>query len=130
MNTMYNGPERRKSARIEVKFVVTYQVHKPIEVRMWVGNKEVNALMLDLSEQGMAILTKYEIPIASSLAIKFTLINLQADKDRQMHSMEIIGGVRYSYKEDNEHRLGISFTRISQEDKTAIANFVEMTMNQ
>jgi len=130
MSPVYNGPERRKSSRIEVKFVVTYQVDKPIEVRMWVGNKEVNALMLDLSEQGMAILTKHEIPIMSSLAIKFTLINLGVDKDQQMRSMEMIGEVRYSYKEDSEHRLGIFFTRISQEDKQAIVNFVGMAMNQ
>ncbi|MGD9014999.1 MAG: PilZ domain-containing protein [Candidatus Omnitrophota bacterium] len=130
MSAEYNGPERRKSARIGVKFVVTYQVDRPIDVRMWVGNKQINALMLDLSEQGMAILTKYEIPVSSSLAIKFTLINLGAEKDRQMHSMEIIGEVRYSYREKNEHHLGITFTRISQEDKTAIVSFVQMAMNQ
>jgi c-di-GMP-binding flagellar brake protein YcgR len=130
MEGLYGGPERRSSERIEVKFIVTYQVHRPMQVRMWIGNKEINALMLDLSERGMAILTKHEMPPSSILAIKFTLINLQAKNEQQIRSMEIMGKVLYSYLADNEHRLGISFMRLAEEDKSAITRFIKAAMNQ
>ncbi|MFC1658912.1 PilZ domain-containing protein [Candidatus Omnitrophota bacterium] len=130
MPSAYSGPERRRSVRIAVRFILTYQVHEPIKVRMWIGNKEVSALMLDLSPEGMAILTQYEIPLATILAMSFTLINLQAEKDKQMRSMGIMGEVRYASQEGYEQRLGISFTHIGKEDKVAIASFITAARNE
>ena len=79
----------------------------------------------------MAFLTNYDIPASTILLIKFTLINLYADKRERIRSMEITGEVRNNaLAEGNEHRLGVSFTQITKEDKSAIDNFVKMAVNQ
>jgi len=131
MNNSYSGPERRRSPRVRVEFTLIYRVDRPMEVRMSVGNKEVNALMLDLSELGLAILTDYDLPLSTALSIKFTLMNLYAYGDEQIRVMEISGEVRNNtLTEKNEHRLGILFTQITQEEKTAIAKFVRMALNR
>ena len=116
---------------VRAEFIVIYKVNSPVEVYVWIGKKEINAMMLDLSEHGMAILTKYDLPVSSILFTKFTLINLYADRDERVRSMQITGEVRHNILSENkEHRLGISFTQITKEDKYAIANFVKTAINQ
>ena len=131
MINIYKDTDKRRSKRLKVEFIVTYKIDKPVEVHMWISDKEVNALMLDLSESGMAIVTNYDIPASATLLIRFTLINLYANKDERVTSIKILGEVRYNIlTEENEHRLGISFTRITQEDKSAIANFIKMAVDK
>ena len=129
MDSTYKGPERRRLPRVRAEFIVIYRVNRPLKVLMLIGTREVNALMLDLSEGGMAVVTDYDIPVSTILLIKFTLINLHVAKDEQVRVMEIIGEVRNNIlSKKDEHRLGIYFTRIAEEDKSAIATFVKMTM--
>ena len=131
MDNAYQGPERRQFLRVEVEFFVTYKVDRPVEVHAWISNKEINALMLDLSEAGMAIVTNFDIPMTTVLSLKFTLIDLQADQEKQVKLINMTGEVRNSaLVENDEHRLGISFTEISEEDKSAIADFVKMAMKR
>lgn len=131
MDSAYKDSEKRISPRIKVEFIVTYKVEKPIEVYMWVGKKEVDALILDLSEEGMAILTDRNIPAPSILSMEFTLINLYANEGKRVKTMRISGEVRYSIlSKKNNYRLGISFMQIVKKDKDAIANFVKMAMAQ
>ena len=135
MDSTYKGPERRKAPRVKAEFIVIYKIVSPIEVRlwvrMWIGDKEINARMLDLSGVGMAILTDYDLPLSSILSIKFSLISLQGNKEEQVRLMEMTGEVRNNVLVGkNKHRLGIAFTQIAQEDKSAIDNFVKTTMNR
>lgn len=126
------GSERRKFKRLKAAFILTYQVNKPISLRVIVGwDREIVALMLDLSQDGIAISTDYDIPISTIIAMKFTLINLALDGEERMRSMKIIGEVKSNVLLAKfEHRLGIYFTQISEEDKTAIANFVKSASMQ
>jgi len=120
--------ERRRHKRLKVNFTVIYRVNKPLEVRMVIGDKEVHALMMDLSEGGMCILTDYNIPTRTNLFIKFVLINLNAYKDERVKSMEITGEVRYNLAmQDHLYRIGICFTEIDKKDKVAITNFLNMS---
>ena len=124
----YPETERRKYKRLDVNFTVIYRVNKPLEVRMMVGNKEVDALMLNLSEGGMCLLTDYNIPIQTILFIKFTLINLNAYRNERVKSMQIIAEVRYNIvTQSHLYRLGVCFTEIDEKDKTAIIDFLGMT---
>ena len=122
MSNTHKDSERRKAARMGVQFIVSYKIDRPAEDHMWVGDKDIDALMLDLSESGMAILTNYDIPVSTILLIKFTLINLYANKDERAHSIEIRGKVLHNVlsEDEKEHRLGISFIQIIKEDKFAI----------
>jgi c-di-GMP-binding flagellar brake protein YcgR len=124
------GPnqDRRKSKRLEASFILTYQVNQPLSLRVSIGwDNEVVAVMLDLSQEGMAISTNYDIPAGTILLIKFTLINLAALEDERIESMRMTGVVKSNVLIDKyEHRLGIQFTNINEKDKIAIANFIKM----
>jgi c-di-GMP-binding flagellar brake protein YcgR len=128
MDNAYTNNERRKSNRLKASFILTYQVNQPLSLRMTVGwDTDVVALMLDLSQEGMAISTDYDLPVATILLMKFTLINLEAEGDERVKAMKITGEVKSNILLDkNEHRLGIQFTQINENDKFAIANFVKM----
>ncbi|MFC1658116.1 PilZ domain-containing protein [Candidatus Omnitrophota bacterium] len=124
MDNTYQGPERRQTPRVKIDFFVVYKVNRPTETNMWIGEREVKSRMVDLSEVGMAILTNYDIPALTVLSMKFTLMNLYSNEGEKIRTIEITGEVRYNkLLENNEHRLGISFTQIAEEDKLAIANF-------
>ena len=131
MNMQYSGPDRRKFNRLKVSFIVIYRVHKPLEVIMIVGNKEINAIMLDLSEGGMALSTNYNIPLATIILIKFTLINPYAIGDERICTLEMTGEVRNNVLAGkNDYRLGICFTDITKENRQIIAHFVKTTANR
>jgi c-di-GMP-binding flagellar brake protein YcgR len=130
MEDPYTGPDRRKFKRLKVSFIVFYKVDSPLHVRMLIGDREVNAIMLDLSESGMAILTNYKMPESALLSIKFILVNEKTISKERVKSMAIKGLVRYSVlAEKRAYRLGIYFTDITEDDREAIANFVRMTLN-
>ena len=128
MDNAYTNNERRKSNRLKASFILTYQVNQPLSLRMTVGwDSDIVALMLDLSQEGMAISTDYDLSVATVLLMKFTLINLEAEGDERVKAMKITGEVKSNILLDkNEHRLGIQFTQINENDKFAIANFVKM----
>ncbi|MBU1125304.1 MAG: PilZ domain-containing protein [Candidatus Omnitrophica bacterium] len=124
----YEGQERRKFKRLRVDFVVNFNVHKPIEVVMKIGNKEIDAVMTDLSEGGMALIADYDIPTSTILSMRFTLFNPLALEDDRVRKLEVIGEVRYNaLLQKEEHRLGILFTHIHESDRKAIASFVRFT---
>lgn len=121
--------DKRISKRLKASFTLLYQVDKPMTVVMNVGYaKEIEALMQDLSEGGMAILTNYDIPAATELSIKFTLINRALAGDGRIVKMQVEGRVCYNQlMENDEHRLGIRFTQINDNNKKAIADFIALS---
>lgn len=124
------GPdkEKRRFKRLRANLSITYRIDKPLSVRMIIGNRELRATMLDLSEGGLSVLTDYNIPPLSDLFIKFTLFKVE-DEDVSFYGpMEIVGEVVYNIPfGGNEYRLGIRFKTISKEDKAEIVNFIKST---
>ena len=128
MSSTYNGPEKRKFERVPVDIILTYRVEKPLHVRMRVGNKEITAQVLDLSESGMSILTDYDIDISTILLIKFTL-KIQGSAQAQIAN--VAGEVRYNILlKQNQYRLGINFTKIDKEDRSRLACFISESLNK
>lgn len=129
MNNEYPGREKRKSMRLKANFTLIYQVNKPPTVVMNIGyGREIEALMLDLSEGGMAFLTNYDIPVSTVLIIKFTLINRALQGDDRIIKLNMAGIVCYNcLSENEEHRLGIRFTEINEKDKKALADFIMLS---
>jgi len=130
MENEYIGPERRRFRRVRMNVMVIYKTQEPLTVHMMVGDKEVPARMLDLSEAGMAIATDYNIPNETILLIEFILINVDAI-EKKTRRINIIGEVRNNTlietKGHQNYRLGIYFTQISDEDRIVIANFIKTT---
>jgi c-di-GMP-binding flagellar brake protein YcgR len=121
------GREQRRFKRIKVNLSVIYRLSKPAAVHLLVGNKEVRATMLDLSEGGISVLTSYDIPRSTELLIKFTLFKVENDDVCFYGPMDIEGDVRYNMPlGGNEYRMGIRFKKINKQDKSEISNFVKM----
>lgn len=120
------GKERRRSERIDVAFTLTYSVEKSYTLRISLGLVDnVEAVMVNLSESGMAIITNYDIPKGAQLYIKFNLINMRLSGDDRWRFMKMAGeAVSNINMPERNHRIGIRFIRISDEDKAAINSFV------
>jgi len=121
----YNGAERRKFKRKKVSFTVTYLVQQPMEVAMRIGDKKVDAAMLDLSEEGMAIKSEHDLPVGALLAMGFVLLYAFTPYENIMQDMQIEGEVvNRMALSDKTFRVGIRFTKITPEDRKAISDFV------
>jgi len=125
-NNGYNGVERRKARRIRVSLQAIYRIDKPISLRMVTADKEVEAVMLDLSEMGMAVVTKYDIPVSTILLLRFTLFNYGKYGGGFYGPMSITAEVRSRLKVENDlYRIGVYFTQVSEKDRQAISDFVK-----
>ena len=119
--------EQRKFKRIKINLSVVFRLARPAAIRLLVGNKEVRATMLDLSEGGLSVLTNYDIPKGTALFIKFTLFKVDNEDVSFYGPMEITGEVRYNMPlGGNEYRLGIYYKKIKNQDKIEIANFLKI----
>lgn len=124
----YTDLERRKFKRLAVNFIVIYRVHQPFEVIMIVGNKEINAMMVDLGEGGMALVTEYDVPPDTRLLLRFTLINPYGVTTDRVATMELDGEVRYNVAlAKSEHRLGVCFHDVPLKDQRSLASFVRLS---
>lgn len=127
MSEEYPQKERRKFPRLKINITLVYQVNKPSRVRVSVGEKEIEATTLDLSEAGMSILTDYDIPVSTAIAVEFMIYNVDgSNKFRFYKSIKIEGRVKFNIAaEKNARRVGIVFTQIDEEDKLELTSFVK-----
>ena len=134
MENDYAGRNRRRSERLDVAFTLVYSVEKPYALRISLGlTDEVDALMVNLSDLGMAITTKHSLPLNTELYIKFNIIDLHLKGDERWRHMEISAEVvsNVIFPDDSHnisHRIGVRFINISNEDKVAISDFVKRNM--
>ena len=127
MSENYSGENRRKFERIPVTFAVFYRVNSPLHIRMQVGDKEVDALAIDISEGGMALLTNYEIPASTIVTVKFIIVNDKAvSAAKRSRSINVQGEVRYSSLTNRKaYRLGVKFIDLSDDDREFIGEFTK-----
>jgi c-di-GMP-binding flagellar brake protein YcgR len=130
MDESYSGIERRKQKRLRVNLTVVYRVDEPLAMRLVVGGKEFEARMLDLSQEGMAILSNHSFDASTTVLLRFTLFKVETEDVGFYGPMAITGEVRYCVPlGGGEYRLGIYFTQIDQKDKAEIADFVKRNLN-
>ena len=109
----FQGEERRTNKRLRMNCTVIYRVNEPVTARFMMAGRDIQAKMLDISQKGMAMLTDYDIPQSTVLSMRFTLLKVKPDVVNFSGPMEIIGEVRSNtLEEDNNHRLGIYFTKM------------------
>ncbi len=53
MYRRYSGYDRRRFQRLDLNIIFLYRVNEPVFVRMQVGDKDIEATMINLSEGGM-----------------------------------------------------------------------------
>ncbi len=118
---------RRKFERLDTTFTLTYRIEKPLALSIELGlTADIDALMLNLSDSGMAIITRHDLPGRAQLLLKLNIIDLRLQGDERYRHMEI-GGETVSNVSlpDASHKIGIRFNRISDADKLIITNFVK-----
>ena len=109
----FRGEERRAAKRLRMNCTVIYRVNEPVTARFMMAGRDIQAKMLDISENGMAMVTDYDIPQSTVLSMRFTLLKVKPDVVNFSGPMEIIGEVRSNTpEENNNHRLGIYFTKM------------------
>jgi hypothetical protein len=109
----FQGSERRVAKRLRMNCTVIYRVNEPVTARFMMAGRDIQAKMVDISQNGMAMVTDYDIPQATVLSMRFTLLKVKPDVVNFSGPMEIIGEVRSNtVEEDNSHRLGIYFTKM------------------
>ncbi|MFH1856456.1 MAG: PilZ domain-containing protein [Candidatus Omnitrophota bacterium] len=123
----YLKEERRDCKRAKVGALFVYRIEKPLFLRKIVGcDEEINAVMIDLSENGMGFITEYAIPEGAILFFRFILLYSIMNEKEQVKAIEAVGRVQYElFVEESEYRVGIRFNYITDEDRESIAGFVK-----
>lgn len=128
MGHEFSGPEPRKSKRVKANFPVNFLVCDPsLKTPSNTENEKIEATMLDLSKEGMAVRSKTDIASAFNSLINFILVYSYTNFTNIIREITTEGRVvnRKELGEDRkEYRLGIQFAKIKEEDKAAIADFV------
>jgi c-di-GMP-binding flagellar brake protein YcgR len=127
MEDNYKYKNRRKSDRLDTTLTLVYQIEKPLALRIQFGfTDNIDALLFNLSDSGMAIITKHDLPIGIRLHFKFTIIDLRLKGDERCRHMEFTGETVSNISlPDSSHRIGIRFYGILAADKLIISNFVK-----
>jgi len=119
-------PEKRKYPRIGLSTTIRYRIKKPRSILVLLGDEEIKATALDLSEEGVALATEQDIPPGANISVNFSLTDtLLAGNKSQPEPLEVFGQVRSNtLVEGNKHRLGVYFMDIEPENKDFIRGFV------
>ena len=119
---------RRKHERKKVNLIVSYREHKNFESQDNSPQETQGyALMLDLSEDGMALLTNSPVRVGTILLMQPSLIDASTTEGiKHVDLGEIKGEVHNVIPtNDGKHRVGISFIRIDDKDRQAILRFIK-----
>ena len=125
MERNYPGQERRKFKRYQVLLTVVYHRDAPMDVRLQTDDKEKVAAILDISEGGLAIQADVKVDPGTQIWVTFTLSKAEGQKVNFFGSVEVMGKVCYCHTlNNNQHRLGISFSNLAPKIKAQIADFL------
>jgi len=123
----YGGAERRRFKRVKVDLVVVYREDDSLDVRIKTDNKEHRAAIIDISEEGMAVLSEVNIPLTTILSVRFNLADNKKEGIDFYGAEDIKGKVLYSNMLSEDHfRIGIQFYDLSNDDRIQIRNFVDI----
>ncbi|MBU0548983.1 MAG: PilZ domain-containing protein [Candidatus Omnitrophica bacterium] len=131
MISRYNPKDRRRLQRLKLNIAVHYRVNEPLHIKVMVGDKEIEARMLDINIGGMGLLTDFNIPAYSLLLLKFSFFRTnKLGLVKPYGPIEATGVVRYNILlEHDQYRLGIRFDKINKEDEEELHKFVKMSLN-
>jgi c-di-GMP-binding flagellar brake protein YcgR len=132
---MYNknlGYDRRRFQRLALNIAVTYSIKEPLVARIVIGDMDIQAHMLDLTQAGLAIVTNHNVPIETIISLSFDLAKVNEKGIASLYeTIKAAGEVRSNIKlRADEYRLGICFIAINEQDKTRIAEFVNMALGR
>lgn len=123
----YSGVEdRRKYFRLRAVLFVCFTLDRSFYIPSLSEEQEIEASTIDISQGGMAIATRYNIPMKAILHIKCLLLGVgRRGEVAFSRPVEVSGEVRYSEPMNpGAYRLGISFMDIDNEHRQQIGNYI------
>ncbi|HNX80996.1 MAG TPA: PilZ domain-containing protein [Candidatus Omnitrophota bacterium] len=118
--------DRRRFQRLSVNITVFFQIEEPGDLRQTIGSQEIEATTVNISEGGMAFITRHNLPAWTKLAVKFYLFKSGMSRGilRFMKPVRIAAEVRTNLAlEMNEYRVGVSFKDVSPVDQERLSAF-------
>ena len=127
MEDASSNQNRRQFQRLDTTFTLTYRIEKPLALSIELGiSGDIDALMLNLSDSGMAIITRHNLPAGTQLSLKLNIIDLRLQGDERCKRMEIGGEIVSNVSlPELGHKIGIRFNLISEANKLIISNYVK-----
>ncbi len=123
----YEGIERRSFKRVKVSLVVVYHEDSSLDAHIKTDNKEHQAAIIDISEEGMAVLSEIKIPSRTTLSVRFSLADNKKEGADFYGTEDIKGKVVYSNPLSKYHfRTGVQFCDLSNSDRQQIRSFVDI----
>ncbi|MBD3245475.1 MAG: hypothetical protein GF333_00505 [Candidatus Omnitrophica bacterium] len=117
--------ERRDFPRIKVNFIITYRINGSDGADD--SQKEaLPGLMEDLSEAGLAVLTKHKTSPLTPVTVEFMIYDYTSrDKDARVKVLRVDGEVRYVVPTGSSgYRMGVCFHQLDAKDRKLIRAFV------
>ncbi len=120
------GNDRRRFMRLNLNLVVWYRVLRPPPGANMLGRAEREAVTLDISPFGMGFMSSFNIPVYTDLGLKLIIFTAQDGTYTTLtEPIEINARVRSCAPcENNEFRVGVSFTNIELEKQQKLAKFM------
>ena len=117
-------PERRATRRIHGKYIAKYRHFYHKDNRL--DKKEFEAMTLDISEAGVAIVTNRKLKVESQILVKFLINKDLCDFNRLFRKCILFTGkVVYAMKQgDTLYRMGIYFGPPSKKSEVKFFDIV------
>jgi c-di-GMP-binding flagellar brake protein YcgR len=123
----YSGVERRKYRRVKVSLTVAFRKNEVPNVRIRDDKGENDAVMVDISEGGIAVITTVNVLVGSELLIRFTLLDTSGEMKGFYGDFKLLGKVTSNIIVNKDsYRLGIAFLNVDDRLRQDITNFVNI----
>jgi hypothetical protein len=123
----YWGKDRRRFQRLLLNLTIWYKVRSPEQLRLALGEKDMEATTLDLSTIGLAFISKHYIPVWSTLLMKFIFFGSADSSVNIVKPVEVEAEVKTCLPYENEFRLGVSFKGLDEERRGQLSRFIGAT---
>ena len=123
---MTNYEERRQFKRIADAFIVAYRFVSPSQAAGVTGPGEHEAVASDVSEGGVGLDIKWEIPSGVQLELRFKMFNEHSPTERGRRREIVVHSETRHCRlvSKSNYRVGILFKNLSDHDREFISNYV------
>lgn len=122
-----NDIEKRKFKRKKISIAVTYQDNTVLDIRMRRGKRDYEATMIDISEEGMGLLTDMDLPKGAMMMVKFSMAD-NKDKSANPKGVALLTA-KIMYSEaagPGRFRVGIEFRDVNKENRERLRTFCQI----
>jgi len=114
--------ERRRYRRHNVNILASFCVLKAPGIAL---RRTFDAIIVDMGEWGLSLVTDHSTPIANIIIIEFNLIDARADKRERVMPLKVRGEIVYNMAlKDKECRLGVRLIDLDGKSRNSIARFL------